>query len=130
MKELVKKKPRTESWIYRHRVKPLLMELKCRYNRIENCAGADYPDLDITWQGINFKIEMKIARGGKGLMHISDGQMAWHVREQKAGGNAFILAYWADRDELHMFKLEPEKFRIIEYETKIVEKPLDLLPSV
>lgn len=128
LEKAIRKKPRTEQWAYQNRVKKLLKELGCRYNRIENCSGAGYPDVDFTHQGVNVKLEIKLARGGKGMMHIRDEQFDWHRKELRAGGNTYILAYWADKDELHLFKLEPEKYRVIEYKTRLVEKASDLLP--
>lgn len=123
-----RKLPRTESWSYKNRIKPLLKELGCRYNRIENCAGMGYPDIDLTHRGVNVKIEMKLAKGRNGRMNISDDQFTWHRRELKAGGNTFILAYWVDKDELHMFKLEPEKYKLCDYTTRLIEKAEDLIP--
>lgn len=120
-------KSRTESWSYHNRIKPLLKESGCRFNRIENTVALGMPDLDITRQGLHLKIEMKLAKGGKGRMVISQEQYDWHRKEHKALGNAFMLAYWVDKDELYMFKVlpkpgldEPEKCRLIDYDTKII----------
>lgn len=121
------KKPRTEAWGYHNRVKPLLKELGCRYNRIENTAGVGYPDIDLTYKGINMKLEMKLARSGTGRMSIHEYQYEWHKRELNAGGNAYVLAYWPVNDELHLFKLEENKCRIIDYETILIEKAEDLI---
>lgn len=131
-------KSRTEHWAYHNRVKALLKKLGCRSNRIENCAGQDYPDLDCTYQGINFKLEMKIAKGRNGRMTIFLGQRKWHSRELKAGGNSYILAYWVDKDELHLFCLPTftreeedeynESHYLRDYITKIVEQATDLVP--
>lgn len=127
------KRSRTEAWSYHNRVKPLLKASGCRYNRIENTAAVGMPDVDLTYQGLHMKIELKLAKGGKGRMVISDDQFNWHRKEHKALGNAWFLAYWVDKDELHMFKIGPkpgldeeEKCRLIDYDTKIIEKWEDL----
>lgn len=84
--------PKPETLYYRNRVKPMLIPMHCRYNRIETGATTrGFPDCDVTYKGHNVKIELKVV--DKGVIHISPYQFNWHNKEAKAGGKSFFLVW-------------------------------------
>lgn len=86
-----------ETNFYNTRIKPFLNSLQqCRHNRIESSASPGFPDLDVTYKGKNYKIELK-AEDDKGNIHIRPAQKNWHKKELRAGGNCFFLILLKDK---------------------------------
>ena len=56
-----------------------------------------FPDLDVTYKGINYKIELK-AEDDKGHIKIRPAQKNWHKKELRAGGNCFFLIWLKNGD--------------------------------
>ena len=88
---------RREASFYKNKIKPFLDTLKnCRHNRIESATSTGFPDLDVTYLGKNYKIELK-AEDEKGKIHIRPAQKNWHRKELRAGGNCFFLILLKDK---------------------------------
>jgi hypothetical protein len=111
-----------ETKFYSSRVKPFLNSLKeCRHNRIESSASPGFPDIDVTYIGKNYKIELK-AEDDKGRIHIRPAQKNWHKKELRAGGNCFFLILLKDRRiaKASIYNIEDYKKLIIKLD------PLDI----
>jgi hypothetical protein len=70
-----------------------------RIDRIENVVGVGTPDINFCIEGVEGWIELKSPREPKrastrlfGSNHkLSQDQMNWFLKQEKAGGNGFVL---------------------------------------
>lgn len=106
----------------------MLKALKnARHDRIENCVVQGMPDVCLTYEGVTYWYELKIAEGAKGRMTIGPEQRNWHSKELKAGGKAFVLAYNRETKELYRFKMPESSNYIPENDRKLIKISVDIV---
>ena len=79
------------------------------WQRIETITGSGVPDVNGCHNGVEVWLELKIIRGiGKPYFQSSQGltpvQCAWLENRWRAGGRAFVLGYWKDKERLCVWR--------------------------
>ncbi len=66
--------------------------------RIENGVESGFPDVDACYSGVNFQIELKVARGANNIsLGLRPSQKLWINHRTNVGGAVFVLA-WVNGD--------------------------------
>lgn len=65
---------------------------------IENLYDRGVPDVNICVQGVEIWIETKYAKHNK--IDFSPEQRAWHIRRKINGGQAFVICYHENKNEI------------------------------
>jgi Holliday junction resolvase len=73
---------------------------ECHLQRIETGTQRGVPDVNGCWQGAEFWIELKVAKGNSAQLRPE--QVAWHLQRARAGGRSWILV--RKGDELMLYR--------------------------